>query len=718
MRQAELGLAAGGAIAAVLITFGIDGPARAVFTFAILLVLPGWSIVRLLGFKDRFAQLGLTLVASALVVCLISLAMVWFTWWHPVIVAVLLLLASSLSLVLIRGSGPRDAESLIEPEQTANPRHVRTSSRAALVGWVLLAVAIALWAVEIVLTRVSDLGDWGLLSVFPIAWYVAVALVFAGCLAGLTSSRISDSYLATSVGALIVMLYASANLVEDAPRLPWVYKHIAVTRYIDTFGSVDPSIDIYHRWPGFFSFTAFLGEVIGYPNPVSYAAWAETIFPLVNVVLILGIARAISRVPAWYWTTAIVFSIGNWVGQNYFAPQSLAFSMYLAITLIVVTCLRAEPRWLGRLVERVLTRRRFAGSSASADAEQMTSTPRTAQRWTAIIAVLLLQAAIVASHQLTPYLVVLALLPLFLLGFFRPTWLGFALLALAIAYLIPNLDYVQQNFGIFSSFDPVANATYSAVDQTLVSDASKWQGRGASALTVLIIGLAGAGFVRRLWGGHVRSTLIVAWLAVAPMLTLLGQTYGGEGKFRVFLFGLPFYAMGVAWLFWPAKAQSFRSRVGCWVALTMMMVLFVAVYFQPEASYRVQGSDIAASEWLDQNLRGGDQALTTVPSNFPVLIGPNYYLLNTTGPFASVWNYLQYNNIKSLSIADVKAYVASARQGSGHVYLIFSDSQEQYAVAHQLFAAGQLPAVEDLVRQDPDSVSVYNSGTVRVYEYR
>jgi len=310
------------------------------------------------------------------------------------------------------------------------------------------------------------------------------------------------------------------------------------------------------------------------------------------------------------------------------------------------------------------------------------------------------------------------MLPLFLLGFFRPTWLGIAIFVLTIAYLIPNLDYVQQNFGIFSSFDPVANATYSAVDQTLVSDASKWQGRGASALTVLTIALAGAGFVRRLWAGHVRTTVIVAWLAVAPMLTLLGQTYGGEGKFRVFLFGLPFYAMGVAWLFWPATARNLRSRVGCWVALTAMMVLFVAIYYQPEASYRVQSSDIVASEWLDQNLRGGDQALTMVPSNFPVLIGPNYYLLNTTGDFSSVWNYLQSNNIQSLSLADVKAFVANARQGAGHVYLIFSDSQQQYAADHGLFAPGQLPAVEDLVRQDSDSVSVYNSGAVRVYEYR
>ena len=74
------------------------------------------------------------------------------------------------------------------------------------------------------------------------------------------------------------------------------------------------------------------------------------------------------------------------------------------------------------------------------------------QRTMAIGAVLLLQLAIVASHQLTPYVVALAVLPLFVLGYFRPTWVGFAIFGLAVLYLVPNLDYIQQNFGIFSQF--------------------------------------------------------------------------------------------------------------------------------------------------------------------------------------------------------------------------------------------------------------------------
>jgi hypothetical protein len=369
-------------------------------------------------------------------------------------------------------------------------------------------------------------------------------------------------------------------------------------------------------------------------------------------------------------------------------------------------------------VERILTRRSVVSSSESAAAQDRRAAAPRGQRVMAIVAVLLLQLAIVASHQLTPYVVALAVLPLFVLGYFRPMWVGFAIFGLAILYLLPNLDYIQQNFGIFSSFDPVANATYSAVDQTLISTASLWQGRGATALTVLTILLAVAGFVRRLWRGQVRTTLIVAWFAVAPMLTLLGQTYGGEGKFRVFLFGLPFYAMGVAWLCWPGGERRRGSIIASSVVLTVMLALFVVVYNQPEASYRVQRSDVVASEWLDQNLGGGEKVLTAVPSNFPVTVGQNYYRLDTKGGFASLWSYLQYLNISSPSPADVTAYLANVGQGATHVYIIFSDSQTQYASDHDLFAPGELQSVEASIDQDPAFLHVYDSGTVRIYEYQ
>ena len=73
---------------------------------------------------------------------------------------------------------------------------------------------------------------------------------------------------------------------------------------------------------------------------------------------------------------------------------------------------------------------------------------------------------------------------------------------------------------------------------------------------------------------------------------------------------------------------------------------------------------------------------------------------------------------QSLSPADVKAYLANVGQGAGHVYIIFSDSQPQYASDHGLFAPGELQSVEASIDQDPAFLHVYNSGTVRIYEYQ
>ena len=282
-------------------------------------------------------------IAGALLVYLVGLAMVWSDWWHPAWWP-WCCCWSSLSLVLVRGavdrSSPmcpsRDPDAEVGPPGEV-PRGVHpvgvARGRGRAVGG------------RVRVTQVGTSAIWGCCG-FPGRLVRRTRAGLLRCLTGLTASWSPvDRWRRRSGPRCDPQCLGEHG--RDAPRLPWVYKHIAVTRYIETFGSVDPSIDIYHRWPGFFSFAAFLGEAIGYPDPVSYAQWAETVFPLINVVLILAIARSISRRRAWYWTAAIVFTICNWVGQSYFAPQALAFSLYLALTLIVLTYLRAEPRRLG-----------------------------------------------------------------------------------------------------------------------------------------------------------------------------------------------------------------------------------------------------------------------------------------------------------------------------------------------------------------------------------
>lgn len=330
----------------------------------------------------------------------------------------------------------------------------------------------------------------------------------------------------------------------------------------------------------------------------------------------------------------------------------------------------------------------------------------------AIAAVIVLQAVIVASHQLTPYVAILAFLPLFVAGYLRPLWVGIAVAALPVLYLLPNLDYVEQHFGLFSSFDPVANATTKSVSQVGVSEVSTLQSHGVVVLTGLAVLLAFAGFVRRILNGHIRTTLVVAWLAVAPVLTLFGQTYGGEGKFRVFLFGLPFYAMGVGWLFWTGRGLPRIRKVGLIASLCILLSLFVGTYFQPEASLRVSASDVKAAEWLDGRFQR-DDLVFSVTDTFPLLVGPNYpkYLVHYAQATAmtDVKNFDpgKVTNSTLLGLIDERAF-------GGRTWVAFSDSQERAAIVSGAFSAADLKLLEDTVASR--STLAYDRDGVRIYE--
>lgn len=717
LRAAELALAVFGLVAAALVVIDVPGPVRAVVVFAAVILLPGWTILRRLPSLELAARLILTVVGSIVVMTLLSLAMVWLGVWHPRGVVTLILVATSVTIAAWPVSGVVPAEARAAGGWA--PRAL--VPRVSIVPWISLGAGAAAWIAGLAATNSTDLGQLGLLAEFPPYWYAAVIIAFVVALFALFTARRAHGLLAASIGLLIVILYGSATLVENAPRLPWVYKHIAVTNYIFANGSVDPSIDLYNRWPGFFAFSATVGGATGLHDATSYAGFAEVFFALVDAVLVLALARAVSRHRRWAWTTVLVFSVGNWVGQNYYSPQAFAFVLYLAMALIVVTALGSEPGRLMRRVEGLLARP--ARRNGYAVDTELVGTARSGRAWIlAVVAVLALQAVIVASHQLTPYVAILGFLPLFLVGYLRPLWVGLLVVALPVIYLVPNLDYVESRFGLFSSFNPLANASESSVSSVGVSAAATLQSHGVVLLTGIAVLLALAGFVRRILNGHVRTTLVVAWLAFAPILTLLGQTYGGEGKFRIFLFGLPFYAMGVSWLFWTKRGSEVRPGplmrrirgAGLVASLSVVLTLFVGTYFQPEASLRVSSNDVKAALWLDHRFQP-DDTFFSVTDTFPELIGPDYP------------NYLQrYEQSRALteivasSPADVStrtlAELIEQRSSAGHTWVAFSDTQTHTAAVAGTFTAADLQRIEASVARS--SSLRYDRDGVRIYESR
>ena len=129
------------------------------------------------------------------------------------------------------------------------------------------------------------LTDFGLLPALRVTWYGGLLIVIIGTVNAIVTRRFSGRLAAAHVFTLAIVLYGTTPAITDVPRqYPWLYKHIGVVEYIQLHGAVQWSIDIYHRWPGFFAESAFMSWVVGLPDPTSYAAWCEPLSAVVSTL--------------------------------------------------------------------------------------------------------------------------------------------------------------------------------------------------------------------------------------------------------------------------------------------------------------------------------------------------------------------------------------------------------------------------------------------------
>ena len=118
------------------------------------------------------------------------------------------------------------------------------------------------------------------------------------------------------------------------------WKHVGVIDYIATNGihfNLVGELGVYQGWPGFFALNAVLTSASGLHTALSYAPWVLLLNDLLWLGPVILIARAFTSDQRLIWTTAWLFELGNWVGQDYFSPQAFAFFLYLTV---IAVCLR------------------------------------------------------------------------------------------------------------------------------------------------------------------------------------------------------------------------------------------------------------------------------------------------------------------------------------------------------------------------------------------
>jgi hypothetical protein len=593
--------------------------------------------------------------------------------------------------------------------------------------YVLWPCSVALWAFGIARTDVSNLGSYGLLSVLPAAFYLGIALLVVSSVLELRAPRPNPWRLALHVGALAVMLYGTAPLVYPEGRYSWLYKTVGVVQYIDTHGRLNPSIDIYQNWPGFFALMAWFDKVAGVSSPLVYAKWAQLTFELAALPLLYLAYGGLKLSVRQRWVGLFLFTASNWIGQDYLSPQALSYMLSLGIMAVALKWLYTdEPRRGPRPYPAEHTRR---------------------QEMMAVAAIVLLFSVTVFTHQLTPYMVVVQLGVLAVVRRLRPRWLPVLLAAIALGFLAPRFGYINSHYGILSNLGKLfRNARPPSLSSSgPVPFSQTTIEHCADALSVGIWGLAAVGaWHRRRTGQPILGTVL---LTVSPALLLALVAYGTEGTLRVYLFSLPWAAALAASALSPAgavdsghttrhaqpgrfarasrrrqKTRDWRDpvmpRVGLRAtatagALVLALALFLPAFFGDDEFNVMSPAEVAVTASFLQNAQAGP--IYCPIDNAPLADTGNYSLF----PITNMWG--QYGILSRLPAganlaAKLAADALNLTKGEGPAYVVITPSMIAYDKAYQVGPANAIADLTNQLRHSGYWVQITDYHGTEIYE--
>jgi len=412
------------------------------------------------------------------------------------------------------------------------------------------------------------MSDLGLVSILPVTAFAALAAInLSFCI---TLRRESATWLlVVHVLALMFMVYGVTTLVEGVTHYQATYRHAGIIDHLLRAKGIDGTIDAYFDWPGFFAFGALLVASTGIHNALEVTAWATLYMNLLWLGPLVLILRALTSDRRLVWLGVWLYTISNWVGQDYFSPQSFSYFLYLVLIAVVLRWfpserhpLRELSAWFAGRMRVGRVRDRLTMSTPDPPLDPTLAAAESANTWQSAAltgALVLVFAATVTSHQLTPSAVFLAIAATVLVGSCRlrtlpvlmlvmiVVWVGYAatpFLRGNLVQLAGSVGAVGHNVGV-----SVSQRLGGSADHLLVV-------RLRLYATLAIWVLAAAGVTVRWRAGRGQAAAVALFAAPFPLLAL--QPYGGEIALRVYLFALPFAAYQTAALLrsmpWPGDS--------------------------------------------------------------------------------------------------------------------------------------------------------------------
>lgn len=603
------------------------------------------------------------------------------------------------SPVVVRSDAQRPKVAL------GRPRQATDGWKTSAIRMTPVAVALALWGAALLgPVPLDHMSDFGLISVLPPTYWVALAVLTASfCWSARRSSTRGVVPLAHVV-ALIAILHATPTILYGTLRYSWAWKLLGIVDYTLKHGTINHQpnmLSAYSAWPGFFTLNAFLDKLSGLGSSMSYAAWGPPVNELSFLAPLILIYRTFTKDRRLIWMAIWLFYLGNWVGQDYFSPQAFAFFLYLTILGISLKWLRGRPR----------KRAASAGETAASPSAEKRS--RAVHDYALVGLMVVATAAIATTHQLTPFMLVASLTLLAITRRIRSRSLPAVVFVITVAWVLigaaifpflrQNLYWIIRSVGhpfanTSSTFIPLSKAS---PDQVIIAQVDRLLSAAVGGLAVL-----GWWRHRRQQGrpGY-RDWTPALVLAIAPASAVLGNNYGGEIMFRVYLFALPFLALYAAAAFFPTTVPAPRRPPPRWLkrvdlklatalfTTTGLLGAFMFAYYGKERANYFPPQEVAVMQKLYAQAPPGSR-LIGAASNLP-------------------WAFAHYEAYHYLWFAEyppgLAAKVARApvttlvdeMKNYRHAYVIFAVSESALIGMDGMMPPGAYQHIEQAVLRSP-----------------
>jgi hypothetical protein len=363
----------------------------------------------------------------------------------------------------------------------------------------MTSIAFFLWLLSISQANWKS-GEYGLIHSLTPVYFIAVGLLTVGFILALFHQQNWKMLFTLSI-ILIAFLKITPILIEGTGRPSWGRFNYGFVDYVLREGHVSSEL-IYHNWPSFSVLSAVFIQITGFTGREHLLMLSPFLLDVLLLIILLFFCDTILDNGKKKWMLVWLFFFANWVGQDYFAPQTVAYILYFMMLAIVF-----------KLKQDLKARK---------------------ARFTVLV---LLLAALVTVHSLTPIFLLFVLFSLFIVGYSRDLRLFLFSAFLFVSWTVFGSETFLESSLI--KYMPSINLSLfiqeNVFERLSGSVAHKVIGYSRIIFSLVILFTGLIGFVK-LWKSRRKIDRRVIGCLIGPLIVSSFLSYGGEMLFRIYIF--------------------------------------------------------------------------------------------------------------------------------------------------------------------------------------